>query len=323
MFEPAFLKNQEKPIGPLPAALFKVLVFFDSFDYPLTVFEAWRLVGMPAEYSQVEKILSEAVLGQGLLSQYISRNNGYYFLKGRDEIAVIRQKTAILAEERSRIARKVIRFFSWVPGFKAAAICNNFYYHQDSDIDLFIITAAKRLYIARALITLCAHLSGFRRHGENISRRVCLSFFVAEDGWNLSQIAIPGGDPYLDYWFIFLDPLWGERAFQNFWDANYDIVSKFPNASIPVPAPSRVTVRSWLGNIIRPLLRALIFGPTGNLLELIASKIQKRRMAKHELLDPNNEITGVIITDQMLKFHERDRRREFREKFLEHLDKLA
>ena len=49
-------------------------------------------------------------------------------------------------------------------------------------------------------------------------------------------------------------------------------------------------------------------------------QLQKKRMEK-KTRQPDNEATGVVISDAVLKFHEQDRRREFRTRFENNLRK--
>lgn len=54
-------------------------------------------------------------------------------------------------------AQKYGAKLSWIPGIKMVAVVNSlsmYATHQDSDIDLFIITKKNRIWIVRFLVTL-------------------------------------------------------------------------------------------------------------------------------------------------------------------------
>jgi len=54
-----------------------------------------------------------------------------------------------------------IRFIRWIPGLRMVAVSNSlamYATHKNSDIDLFIITAPRRLWLVRTLVLLTAGL---------------------------------------------------------------------------------------------------------------------------------------------------------------------
>src|SRR3989338_8633583 len=61
---------------------------------------------------------------------------------------------------------------------------------DDSDIDLFIVARAGRLFIVRSFSILILHVLGVRLHGKKIKGRFCLSFFIDDTALDLSKIAI-------------------------------------------------------------------------------------------------------------------------------------
>ena len=95
------------------------------------------------------------------------------------------------------------------------AVCNSLSMYsvdEDSDIDLFIVASPGRIWTVRILVTLIFQLLGVRRYGKKVSGRFCLSFFATTDGLDMSEIALDGGDPYLETWVKYLAPVLDKNA---------------------------------------------------------------------------------------------------------------
>ena len=96
-----------------------------------------------------------------------------------------------------------------IPFVKMVAICNNLSFgrvDEHSDIDIFVVAERGRLFFVRSFITFLLHISGVRRHGNKVAGRFCLSFFVDEEGTDLSKIALEK-DIYLAFWVKNLVPV--------------------------------------------------------------------------------------------------------------------
>lgn len=285
--------------------IFKVLAFLDIFDYPPTSLEIWRLLGVKAELSEVMAA-----------SSYFDQKNGFYFLPGREELAAKRSEFFRLAEKKYRIARRAANILKFTPGVRMAAVCNNFYYKPDSDIDFFIIVKSGRLWLSRALATMALHFARWRRHGNKIANRICLSFYITDDNLNLENIALKPADPYFSYWLAFLEPLYGLDVYQKFWSANAWLKKYLPNVFATTTNQARVVDDFWFSSLWKRAKSWWFDSFLGDKLEALAKKIQFGRMSKK----PSGP--GVIIGDKILKFHENDRREEFRKKLNDKMECL-
>ena len=106
-------------------------------------------------------------------------------------------------------AQRYIDKLSWIPGIQMISIVNSlsmYATHEDSDIDLFIVTERGMIWIVRLLVTLTLSRHGVWRHGEDIAGNLCLSFFVTTDGISLQDIRIDD-DVYLYYWIYYMKPI--------------------------------------------------------------------------------------------------------------------
>jgi hypothetical protein len=353
--------------------IIKPLLFLDIFDYPPTALEIWRFLPMPAELGEViEKVPSRegwtaASAGRGVLSMGeqsminkqlavthpasqgsapLSRgeSNGFYFLPGREELIEKRREFDYLSEKKFKIARHAARLLHFIPSIKMIAVCNNFYYRPESDIDFFIIARNGRLWLTRFFATIILDLFRLRARGKKTADKICLSFYLSEADMDLKKIALleeldPSrgasafakasadkqndkkiDDPYLAYWLAFLEPIYGQRCYNKFWEANSWIKNIFPNVLPKEPVSRRmVGYVSGLKTVTHPVASGTRHPSRegnnffGDWLEKAVKKIQWRKLSFRVKKMAALGDTRVVISEQMLKFHENDRREEFRE----------
>jgi hypothetical protein len=200
-----------------------------------------------------------------------------------------------------------IQKYSWIfaliPGLKAVFFCNTTAFraaNPESDIDLFVITEERQLWTARVFLTLLTHILGIRRHGDHIANRFCLSFFATESGaFSLESLQIQSGkDPYLAVWtataecFI-AEKNWLQRFHEsNKWIAGYGL--HFTQQTIP----SSLSCFQKIFSVILKLIRVEA---------VFRSIFLSRTLKKYAHLTDKK---GTIISDQFLKFHDKDIREE-------------
>ena len=311
--------------------ILKPLIFLDIFDYPPTAMELWRFLPVQAELGEVINIPSSFVIptearlarsgGIPLRDPSPSRlgmttKNGCHFLPGREELVNKRREFFYLSEKKFKIARRAAWLLHFIPSIGMIAVCNNFYYRPQSDIDFFIIAQKGRLWLTRFFATMLLDLFNLRARGKKTADRICLSFYLSEDNLNLENIALKPEDPYLSYWLAFLEPIYGQECYNKFWEANGWLKNIFPNILPKQPVARRCLdgVKN-LTHPVRaarpPLPRRGIF--LGDWLEKIAKKIQWQKLSPRVKEMAAAGDTRVVINEQMLKFHENDRREFYRE----------
>jgi len=201
-----------------------------------------------------------------------------------------------------------------VPFVRMIAVCNNLSYDnvdEASDIDLFVVIEPERMWIARLIITLILQFFGVRRHGNKVAGRFCLSFFVTTRRMDMTILQITPEDPYLAYWAQTLTPIYGEITYELFKAANQSWLKEKYNLTVPDSCkrhlyPSRES-------LFKRFLEWMLNGHFGNGIETLLKKtFKKKTEAAGKRLD---EHASVIIEDDILKFHNHDRRKEYLEKW--------
>lgn len=276
--------NQKFPPNSLKESAYALAAFFDVFDRPLRKEDFYRCCEGFSE-DEIDGLLSGIEKGE---DERLSFKDGYYFLKGRDGIVDVFEERCGINEKFWKKTRKYVPKLYNVPFIRSVSVCNTLSFDncdEDSDIDLFIVVKDGRIFTARTLASLLFHLFGVRRHGQKIAGRFCLSFFATEDMFErIDEVAQKPVDPYFFYWKKFLS---GFKRRQEFF---VDMREKFFGGS--------------LGDVLEKWLEK--------------KHLQRYEMRKKEL-GPNADI---VVSKNMLKFHNVDKRKEFNEKFFERYDKL-
>lgn len=293
------------PPGSLKESIYATLAFFDLFDHPLTLVELHAfLLG-----NTVTVAYSLEDIGNFLQTdKQIAMHNGYYYFLGRENILSLRFERQNIADQYWKKVHTFLPWLQMIPYVRMVAVCNTLALNvatSESDIDLFIITKKKRIFLARTFCTLFFLFFGVLRHHNKIAGRFCLSFYVSEESLNLEHIQIRPYDIYLFFWFVTLKPFFGEYMYSRFleanrWSGEYFSVSGFQQ-------------QKWkkYGILKRIALFQEFFLNLGFgfLFEKILTYIHLWRYEKRRAC--LGAESSVIVNKTMLKFHNVDRRKEF------------
>lgn len=207
--------------------------------------------------------------------------------------------------------KKYMKYISWIPGLRMVAVCNSLSMYAsdaDSDIDFFVVTEKKRMWLVRILMTLIFQILGVRRHGKKVAKRFCLSFFSTMEWLDFSNFRLEN-DIYLAYWIYYLKPIlnfW--NTYENLRNLNGNWTSEFFEATnhhedeekylICNNNPKQWTNNSKILDWIDAFLKKLF--------------LPKTLAHKKSLWNP----IGIIVNENMLKFHNNDRREEIKKSLI-------
>jgi len=294
-------------------AIIQTISFFDIFSFPLTKEELYRYLWQYPEHvsfttfvQQLENILQE--------TDSIETYGGYYFLAGKKQDIYIRERRVWFVEERIKKAKNAVKTLRWIPFLRGVFICNMLQVtaQKDSDIDVFIVVKKHRLWITRLLITITLHLFRFRRHGNCVANRLCLSFYCTDDVLDLSQIAIEKPDIYLAYWLILLEPIFTDRTIQKEMVQQNNWLNEYfsPKRMLTV-GQNTTTPPARFSKTLHTFFTIAWKGGYGDMIEKQAKELQKKKMDILSQQPEQGSVRDVRISDTMLKFHENDRRAHF------------
>ena len=218
-----------------------------------------------------------------------------------------------IVENYWKRVRRFLPVLRLVPNLRMVAVCNNLAFSkvdETSDIDLFVIAKKGRLFSTRLIVTLLLQVMGVRRHGDAVAGRFCLSFFVDDSALNLKSIALKN-DIYLSYWIKSMLPVIDDGVSRKFLKSNSWAKDRFEFRDDFCIDGSRVFKKSILMNFLREFYKLTFDLILGSFVELVLRGWQlKRARRKAEFAAAGS---SLVITSHILKFHNIDRRRHYRD----------
>jgi hypothetical protein len=300
-------------------SLLRTLAFHAAWEHAPTLAE-WNntLDTAGAEVEQedflaaVQELLTEKII--------VERLGRFVFSDQINLVEEFRQNELWFAR-KLRVARGVARWLARISSVRFVALCNTTalgHARDAGDLDFFVVCSAGSLMSTRALAVLPYKFLK-RRPGDGGSRdAVCLSYFVTDDGLDLSshqlrnskflpcrqagEFRISCDDPYFRYWFLSLLPLYDDGISTDLWRANSGITKRHSLARRWELAPDL--------KIETPRFRI----PASGGLESWAAKFQMNAFPP-TIRERMNRDTRVMITDKVLKFHVDDRREYYRQRY--------
>jgi predicted nucleotidyltransferase len=185
------------------------LAYFDVFNYPLTQSEVFLFLS-----GRYDQAACYGALKSLATDRHIYQFGDFYTLKNDIGLAERRTKGNRKAAELMKVAESVGRLlvrFPYVRGIGISGSLSKNFADEQSDIDLFIITAANRLWIARTLMHLFKKLTFL----VNRQHFFCMNYFIDEQGLEIIEKNI-----YTATEIATLIPLEGDIAFEKFYSAN-------------------------------------------------------------------------------------------------------
>lgn len=226
------------------------VAYYDVLDYPLTSFEIWKYLltrnvadGEAASACTLAQIMKQLETDNSL-TEKISQQQGYYFLRGRNALVNRRIERNKLSERKYRRIIRAVRLLRYVPFVRMIAVTGRMALKNataESDLDLLIILRKGHIFTGRALVTGLLHLAGLRRHGKKITDRICLNHFLTED------FAINVRDLFSGREYLHMLPVFGAEEFSRFYQNNSwlerQAVNYFPSGANAKTVPDNAASR--------------------------------------------------------------------------------
>jgi len=281
------------------------LAYADLFDYPLKKSEIWSwLIKRGKGESKDSKKEFEASLKDLLKTKSLQIISGFYFLSGRKEIVKIRKKREKVSKEKIEKAKKIAKVLQILPWIRLIGITgglarNNA--NSGDDIDFFIITQIKRLWLTRGLVALFLTLTGLYRRKKKIKDQICPNMLIDE-----SNLEIKPHDLFMSHEVALMKPLVNKNEiYDRFLRTNLWAKKFLPNLSKWSVESDKKDKKQ------EPLLKKKTFF---DWLEISARKTQLSYM--------KSKRTKEIVTSNLIKFHPEDVRERVLGEYQKRLQKL-
>jgi len=282
----------------------KTISFFSLFNYPLTAFEVWKYLPVKAKFSEVLFCLDNGL-------ENINQKNGQYFPALCEKNLEKRNRRYNYSDRKFKQAIKISKIFRFIPYIKMIAIVNiigSANMRNESDIDFFIVTVPKRIWLTRFFCVLIAKILNKRPQKNKTKDTICLSFYITEDNLNLENLMLNSLDWYFIYWLACLVPIYdADNYYEKLINHNLWLKKTLPNWKKNTPS-NRLQIKNkkyFFSNFYNYCFDFL-FGNFENIIKKFQLKIMPE-ILKQKM----NQDKSVIINDQILKLHINDRRKNF------------
>ena len=274
-------------------AIVSTLLYYDLFAYPLRADELVRFAHrVDASPRLTRRDIAPA-------SDWWSSSDGYWFLRGRDDLVGLRADRQRVSTTKLAHARRWARSLQCVPGVRFIGITGSLSMHSatpEDDIDLLIIAARGRLWLTRALVLTALWAMHVKRADDGHSEhpnQACANIFMSED-----DLALPDHNLFIAHEICQMLPLLGPDVYQRFLEAN-DWVRDF----LPQWEPATLTWQDrrdlrWLQRAAEATLK-----PVGDTLERESMRRQLGRIQGKHARGHNPDIK---LSPTQLRFHPRD-----------------
>lgn len=288
-----------------------MVAFFDVFEFPPTAMEIWKFCDYQCGLDEILSFLNDD-------GDFLEERDGYYFLPGRENLYEKRQERSVIAKQKQRKALRIARIFSFIPWIKMVALSNvigRSNMKEESDIDIFIITESRRIWITRFVTVVLVKILGLRPELNNVKDKICLSFFVTTETLDLQSLMMTD-DIYFNYWLANLMPIYcRDNYYHRLIQANTWLLDKMPNWS-EVVEENELLVKRENSIFYRDVVDLLVGGLDTNL------KNYQLRVMSPTLKELMNKDTRVVVNDGVLKLITNDRREYYRDLYLRKLRQL-
>jgi hypothetical protein len=212
--------QRSRGLDTLDLAVVETLAYADVFDWPLSAAEIYRYLPIAAELDDVEN-----TLGSEHLSAIVTAIGSFHVLRGREHLVADRQhkaaRSALLWTQAARYGR-IVASLPWVrlvavTGSLAVGAATD-----EADIDLFVVTADDRLWLARAMTIGVAKVAARARSTRGL--RLCPNYFLTA-----TALDLPERDVYTAHELAQLVPLFGPRAYRELLERNAWYRDLLPN----------------------------------------------------------------------------------------------
>jgi hypothetical protein len=215
-------KRKEIGLNALSRAIVKTLLYFDVFQYPLTLQEIYGYCSWSASMNEIDEQLN-ILEAKG----YVLRNGLYYYINAEEALAQIERKIegSKRAEKMLKTARRFSKFISFFPFVKGICLSGSLskgYADALSDIDYFIITEPGKLWLCRTMLVFFKKFFLFNSH-----KYFCVNYFV-----DTNNLEIPDKNIFTATELVSIIPTYNAQLYAKLMMANRWTKEYFPNSEL-------------------------------------------------------------------------------------------
>jgi len=249
------LADKELTVGEV--SVLNTLMYFDVFNYPLTVNEIAENMAHPLPSG-----LSVTAFLQNLVAkQMVQTSGGFYYLPGAVNPVSHRADLNKRAAEYLPIAQKMTRRIAAFPFVEAVFITGSLSKNSmsaDGDVDYFIIARPQRLWLCRMLMTIYKKVFLL-----NSRRFFCVNYYI-----DSNNLAVPDHNIFTATEIMFAIPAYNQPLCNRFFEANQWAQGFYPNKKTAAGFAA-TPITSKLKNLLELLLKT----PLGAMLDEVSFQL--------------------------------------------------
>jgi len=285
------------------------IIYYDCFDYPLSLFEVYKFLINPSRLTRIDKGVGEIKLsdiGEELdrlvNSKIIGQKNGFFFLSGREGLFEKRIERHKIAARKWKKFLRTVRILALSPYLKGVFASGSMALNnteENSDFDLLVISKSGRLYTSRFFLWVISSVAGVRRKRfEKVAPdKLCFNHYITDESLDIRHESLFNAQTYSSLKPVMVDDEMIDRFFKsNFWINNYLYnfrpQKEFMRRSVGGP---------WMFLLLGRIVEIILNTAVGDKLEDFLKERQQERIR-------NNPATyhgggRIVFTDQELEFH--------------------
>ena len=286
-------------------AIARSVIYASLFDYPLTLDQLHQTL---IESDQTPSEILAVYRGSERLQRIVEFWDGFFFPAGREDLVAERRHREARSRAFLQHYRPVLRLVAAVPFTRMVALSGSIAHlnlERGGDLDLFVVTRGRRVWLVTVAILLITKLLGRRRI-------VCANFVVADSHLELEQ-----QDLFTANQVIHLKPLVGGDVLDEFVAANPFVRQFYPNGARRLAEPPVAWPRNRLVDTLKRISELVLSAPSP-LMEAACRRMYswylKRRAASWQ--SPEQ----VTLRADYLKLHTRSHRQTVLTRFNGALD---
>jgi hypothetical protein len=277
---------------PLEAAILRTVLYADVFNFPLTAAEIQHFLihDAPTSLAAVETALRHSIP----LTACLILQDGYIACADKSHLIALRREREAASARLWPLARQYGIWLGRLPFVRMVALTGALAVRNAAadtdDLDYMLVTAANRVWLARAFAILLVRLA--RQRGLVL----CPNYVLAEDALEQAR-----KDLFIAHEITQMIPLYGHLNYWQFRAANGWTNAVMPNAAAPFypePAPAEHALWTYL----KQILESVLAGSLGNWLE----RWEYRRKLARFASDMQTPHSAAVLDQSQVKGHFND-----------------
>lgn len=274
--------------SPRVDEVLKPILYADIFDYPLTFEEIYKFLEIEVTRQEVKRLLDKAVENHDIVPV-----NGYYCLAGKAHLVSKRQERQGYSRELWPKATHYGRWIASLPFIRMVAITGSLAVENTrnnvDDVDYFVITKTRRLWLCRAMIILLV------KFGHRRGVHLCPNYIMTE-----KVLFFEEDNLYAAREMLQMVPLYGKDLYLKMRELNAWVTDYLPQGT-GLNLDRVDDTLSPLQRTLKKLGEFVLGGPLGDLLERALQEIQ---ITKHtRLAEQLGAADQVLFTADICKGH--------------------